>query len=115
MAIYIGPPASDTRYLDTERVCEAVNMAGSEGVHPRFEFLSNMFFLERVTGMMMNNMPHGGSSGIQDDDKKQNTAEQKTKDGIYRNIPDNEKETTQDTLNKVTEECPDGTTSADME
>ena len=41
--------------------------------------------------------------------------QRKTEGGIYKNITDNEKETNQDTLNKVTEECPYGTTSADME
>ena len=62
-AVCIGPPASSASYLDIDKVCEAIEMTGSEGVHPGYGFLSeNSGFAERVEGMLVNEVPHGGSN-----------------------------------------------------
>eukprot|EP00579_Thalassiosira_antarctica_P001903 CAMPEP_0201870296 /NCGR_PEP_ID=MMETSP0902-20130614/3447_1 /ASSEMBLY_ACC=CAM_ASM_000551 /TAXON_ID=420261 /ORGANISM="Thalassiosira antarctica, Strain CCMP982" /LENGTH=850 /DNA_ID=CAMNT_0048395887 /DNA_START=152 /DNA_END=2704 /DNA_ORIENTATION=- len=65
-AVCIGPPASNQSYLDMDKVCQAVEMTGSEGVHPGYGFLSeNSNFAERVEGMLVNQLPHndGGRLG----------------------------------------------------
>ncbi|KAL9180548.1 hypothetical protein ACHAXT_011001 [Thalassiosira profunda] len=62
-AVCIGPPASSDSYLDIDRVCAAVDLTGSEGVHPGYGFLSeNAAFAERVAHMTVNEEPHGGSN-----------------------------------------------------
>ncbi|EED90363.1 hypothetical protein THAPSDRAFT_263480, partial [Thalassiosira pseudonana CCMP1335] len=48
-AVCIGPPASNMSYLDIDKVCAAIEMTGSEGVHPGYGFLSeNGLFAKRV-------------------------------------------------------------------
>ena len=75
-AVCIGPPASNQSYLDIDKVCEAIDMTGSEAVHPGYGFLSeNSHFAERVEEMFVNEEPHhddGSSSGssINTDKKK---------------------------------------------
>ncbi len=62
-AVCIGPPASIESYLDIEKVCEVVEVTGAEGVHPRYGFLSkNSGFSERVAGLLVNEVPNGGSN-----------------------------------------------------
>lgn len=55
-AVCIGPPASSASYLDIEKVCEAIQLTGAEGVHPGYGFLSeNSLFAERVEQLTNNN------------------------------------------------------------
>lgn len=62
-AVCIGPPASNQSYLDIDKVCEAINMTGSEAVHPGYGFLSeNSHFAERVEEMFVNEEPHNDGS-----------------------------------------------------
>jgi len=64
-AVCIGPAASGLSYLDIEKVCEAIHMTGSEGVHPGYGFLSeNSNFAERVEGMLVNT---NGNANAADD------------------------------------------------
>ena len=51
----------------------------------------------------------------EDDDQKEKTAENKNDDVIHRYITENEKENNWDTLEKVTEECPDNTSPFEIE
>ncbi|KAL7539350.1 hypothetical protein ACHAXR_009211 [Thalassiosira sp. AJA248-18] len=67
-AVCIGPPASSESYLDIDKVCEAIELTGSEGVHPGYGFLSeNSYFAERVEEMLVNEVPHGGGSSSTND------------------------------------------------
>jgi len=56
-AVCLGPnPASSASYLDIDKVCEAVRMTNSEGVHPGYGFLSeNCNFAERVESIVLDN------------------------------------------------------------
>ena len=56
-AVCLGPnPASNASYLDIDKVCEAVRMTNSEGVHPGYGFLSeNCNFAERVESIVLDN------------------------------------------------------------
>jgi len=56
-AVCLGPnPASSASYLDIDKVCEAVRMTHSEGVHPGYGFLSeNCKFAERVESIVLDN------------------------------------------------------------
>ena len=49
------------------------------------------------------------------DDEKEKTADNVNEGVINRDITENEKETNQDTLKKLIEECPDDTSPVEME
>lgn len=47
--------------MDIDKVCEAIDLVGAEGVHPGYGFLSeNSTFAERVVGMNVNEAVYGG-------------------------------------------------------
>ena len=55
-AVCIGPPASSDSYLDIDKVCDAIQLTGAEGVHPGYGFLSeNALFAERVEQLTIAN------------------------------------------------------------
>jgi len=59
-AVCIGPPASNMSYLDIDKVCAAIEMTGSEGVHPGYGFLSeNGLFAKRVELLDVNEEVYG--------------------------------------------------------
>eukprot|EP00985_Skeletonema_marinoi_P022072 scaffold13855_cov168-Skeletonema_marinoi.AAC.3 len=62
-AVCIGPPASSASYLDIDKVCEAIVLTGSEGVHPGYGFLSeNSGFAERVEQLTVGNNDNSDSN-----------------------------------------------------
>lgn len=63
-AVCLGPnPASNASYLDIDKVCEAVRMTNSEGVHPGYGFLSeNCTFAERVESIVLDTHGNNESS-----------------------------------------------------
>mmetsp|Transcript_14985 Transcript_14985/g.21286 ORF Transcript_14985/g.21286 Transcript_14985/m.21286 type:complete len:829 (-) Transcript_14985:54-2540(-) len=62
-AVCIGPPASSDSYLDIDKVCEAIQLTGAEGVHPGYGFLSeNSAFAERVEQLTVGNNNNKSSS-----------------------------------------------------
>ena len=63
-AVCIGPPASNMSYLDINKVCEAITLTGSEGVHPGYGFLSeNSKFAECVENLIVNEEVHKTNAG----------------------------------------------------
>lgn len=62
-AVCIGPPASSDSYLDIDKVCEAIQLTGAEGVHPGYGFLSeNSAFAERVEQLTVGNNSNSSNS-----------------------------------------------------